>query len=391
MIQIKLKLIEPLHLAASHTVSPTASTLEFIPGTALRGALAKKYLDQKGCVAEDENFQNWFLKEGVRFGSLTPLGNSLSYKLASEPLPLTAFTCKLYPGFRSDDFANHGVRDMLFEFMKGEDDFPDDRCYHENCESHLVPFNGFYFSDSSYGKISIYKRLETRTAIDSMTETAAQRQLYSLEVLEEGQIFGGSIELETREQELAFKAMLLGDDAEIRLGAARTRGFGLAKIFEAKLSGPADKMLENLSERIKNFNDHALHTRSIGCKGNSLCFALTLRSDCILVDEYLRCQGIVTPQALGFYVHPALAQATPLAAFCRTRLVDGWNAAQKNPRPTEAAICSGSVFVFGINASPEELAGYLVNLEKYGMGERRQEGYGRVTVCDPFHLQEGQR
>ena len=387
MISIKLKLLKPLHLAASHTVAPMASTLDYSPGTAVRGALAQKYLDQPG-QAEDQDFKNWFLADEVRFSPLLPLGTSQKYASACEPLPLTAFKCKLYPGFKTRDAGNHGVRDMLFEFIRGHGRLPDDRCESQGCESHLIPADGFYAPDG--GLIEIRKHLETRTAIDSQTETAAQQQLFSLEVLEEEQVFGGSIDLASIEQEQLFTQKLMREGLELRLGAARTRGLGLAQIIQVSTIASLPASQKTLAARLTAFSEYAINDQQIECD-KRLCFVLTLVSDCVIRDEFLRFGGTITPQVLGRYVHPALANASLLGAFTRTRMVDGWNAAQKNPRPTEIAICAGSVFAFGIDAAAPELAAYLQYLERDGLGERTQEGYGRLVIDHEFHKQEGQR
>ncbi|MHC1733397.1 MAG: RAMP superfamily CRISPR-associated protein [Bacteroidales bacterium] len=386
MIRITLESIEPLHLATSHTVSPTASTLDFIPGTALRGALAQQYLDQHG-TAEDKRFNNWFLADQVHFGPLNPLGKTTQPAVSSSVIPLTAFSCKLHEGFRAENPHHHGVRDILFEFLKGEKALPNDRCYQTECDAHLIPFGGFY-SKSPLKKIKVYKRFENRTAIDANSETAAEKQLYSLEVLEEHQNFSGVIELGSSEEEAEFRKVMLTEQCQIRLGAARTRSLGLTEIVETRLE-QRKTSLEPLTQRIEVFDKYAKSKMDLG--EQDVCFALTLLSDCILQDAYFRYRGVISPEDLARYVHKELMAVKPLGTFCRTRQIDGWNAAQKNPRPTEISISAGSVFVFKTRMSADALAKSLMYIERDGIGERTQEGFGSVSINDSFHMLEGQR
>jgi CRISPR-associated protein Csx10 len=72
--------------------------------------------------------------------------------------------------------------------------------------------------------------------------------------------------------------------------------------------------------------------------------------------------------------------------------VTGWNIALKLPKEDEVAISKGSVFLFvtkpGETISEPEvkpLSDLLEQIEKSGIGERRNEGFGKVRICDEFH------
>ena len=48
----------------------------------------------------------------------------------------------------------------------------------------------------------------------------------------------------------------------------------------------------------------------------------------------------------------------------------------------------GSVFLLGYTGTPDDtLWQALANIENNGIGERRQEGFGEVTIADPFHME----
>jgi CRISPR-associated protein Csx10 len=69
--------------------------------------------------------------------------------------------------------------------------------------------------------------------------------------------------------------------------------------------------------------------------------------------------------------------------------VSGWNIAHGLPRPDDLAIVAGSVAVFSApRGSRNVVIDCLKLVEARGIGERIQEGFGRVIVSHPFHLQE---
>ncbi|MFQ6028577.1 MAG: hypothetical protein ACE5Q6_13910, partial [Dehalococcoidia bacterium] len=83
-IRLQARLLAPVHLAARHTQSNFAATLEYIPGTALRGAMAALYQNREDLrkevdtrLAPDrrgfEDYFSWlFLSEAVQFPNLYP-------------------------------------------------------------------------------------------------------------------------------------------------------------------------------------------------------------------------------------------------------------------------------------------------------------------------------
>jgi CRISPR-associated protein Csx10 len=66
----------------------------------------------------------------------------------------------------------------------------------------------------------------------------------------------------------------------------------------------------------------------------------------------------------------------------------GWNAAHGLPRQDEWAVTRGSVYAYlyeGDASGQAALQERLRDLEARGLGARRNEGFGRVVVCDDFH------
>ena len=76
-----------------------------------------------------------------------------------------------------------------------------------------------------------------------------------------------------------------------------------------------------------------------------------------------------------------------VCAFNNTKEVLGWNAAWGLPKEKEMAIEKGSVFFFKYNGDDVEgLLQSLKDVEIKGIGLRKEEGFGRVYICDSFHI-----
>lgn len=76
-----------------------------------------------------------------------------------------------------------------------------------------------------------------------------------------------------------------------------------------------------------------------------------------------------------------------ICAFNAVREILGWNAAWGLPKEKELAIEKGSVFFFKFEGDDvERLLRSLKDIERKGIGLRKEEGFGRAYICDSFHL-----
>lgn len=386
MIGLTVQSLEPLHLSKNHTVSQIARTLDYIPGSTFRGALAAEYLTQNGSK-EDERFRRWFMGETTRFNPLYP---SFESRAISWVLPSSAFRCKSHPGFLKPPEC-HGIKDMLLELLGPT---PQDRCNYQHhptqpvCSSALIVKNGFYAGKPGNEElVEPSKRFITQTALDNRRESASAGQLFTLEVIEENQFFTGSIILNSLDEEKEFLDWLRNTDCLLHIGSARTRGHGQIKLLlpdnvEEKNCVPDEK---SLLEKLKNFDKEVKAVLPTDKEGFYFC--ITLLSDTILYDDFLQGCEKLDSSGLGRYIHTDLELAQPISTFCRNHLVDGWNAVQRLPKQAELAIAAGGVFLFFIQADINQLVECLKWVEIDGLGERRAEGFGNVVINHPFHLE----
>ena len=117
----------------------------------------------------------------------------------------------------------------------------------------------------------------------------------------------------------------------------------------------------------------------------------------ILQDDFLRYRGVIDAQNLVAVINsptedtPIIHQSDVTSVYHAARLehITGWQELWGTPRFKECAIATGSVFLFGLSHEPDDVLWHkLFTLEEEGMGERRADGFGRVMLSDPFHLQE---
>ena len=118
MIRIRLQLtaLAPLSFSARRGApSSFTDTLNYLPGTTLRGAAAAGYLRNLGAPS-DQRFRDLFAGDGILFSNLLPQLKADKSQGVAHVLPATARSCKAYRGFlddRSEDEPTHGVGDIL--------------------------------------------------------------------------------------------------------------------------------------------------------------------------------------------------------------------------------------------------------------------------------------
>jgi CRISPR-associated protein Csx10 len=407
---MELRTLSPLAIAARPTTPglPTEGQ-RHVPGTTFRGALAGKLL-RDGVDPDSDRFRSLFLEGRVRYGNLYPVsrGSGLEQEMDhSLPLPATAASCKWQPGFKETDVSmevGHGVRDTLVAHLAADQEAPSECCRAE-CEADLVPFVGFYETDGTgiFPMASAGARLISRTAMDSHLGAAKGGALYTVEAVNENQAFSGFLELDSSLAERVKEAV---DGVRLRLGSDRTRGLGDVRVASVvpvdephlRLQKPVERRLAVFTELLEGAGGLALELRrEAGLQGDDwVVFPVTLHSGAVVVDEYLRYQTHLDDGALRMAARcwPDSGPRWPhdlrlVRAFTSTSLRAGWNSAHGLPKPRDPIIHRGSVFAFAAPAHERDgLVSCLRQLEQSGVGRRRDEGFGQVIVCHPFHLQE---
>ena len=396
-LSIKVTLESPILTGGRKPSGQAVEAVNYIRGGLIRGAIAKALLTDLENNEPDDDFRQLFLNdEAGIFRNCTP---------GSKVLPATAASCKDFSGFhKADDKEKHGIFDTLLERIVSE---KADWMYQPNCpkcNGRVEAQGGFYTkSESIFTKKELNTRLLTRVAINRQRKVAEDELLYHLTAIDPIIV---KKKKETSQDEVKSEKVILHGSARIpsslvnkvdrtlqqkvkRLGGGSSRGLGKVCIDVDK-----QQSSDTLSKRIKVFNEGLqtvwqsyadLPNTEIGAFEGTY-FSLNLQSDAILTaeDGWQRSMGLTAPMLKE--IAGCKTDVTLVRSFASYDYVSGWNAAWGLPKETDLVTKMGSIFVFHTPDIDKWLS-KLQKLENIGIGNRREEGFGQVLICDPFHLQ----
>ncbi len=416
-ITLPVQASSPLAIRSDHSPDGSA-TARFIPGSTLMGSLAAAHRLLRS--ERTDEFAALFLQERVSYPVLSPaLFKNSSYGIHTSnlpvmPLPRTAQSCKRFPGFgvlRGEDSteARHGIRDSLldwsvFSLLARENSTISTLLApleeHEACHCHqtLAHVSGYYRRDRHHPELRMkaesHTHWQTHTGINRDWGVVEEGILYSREVFDEDMRFWGQVLLPEDEQlGVTFKTFVEEANKEgiLRIGTGRTRGLGCIEI--PKLIEEEKPEREQFAERLRKFDDKVKEkVQAIQAQKSAndfqFYFAITLYSPAILCDAFLRYRTTLDTETLtGLLQHPS-AVITAIYQSVSIERITGWNELWGTPRPNDYALETGSTFLF---ASSQPLDNQMVHalfaLEETGIGRRRPEGFGRICISDPFHLE----
>jgi len=331
-LTFRLRLLQPVlatQVGAGEENSSTAQ--QYIPGSALRGAVIREYLHQhpQEDIAESEDGRKLFFG-----GKVCYLNAYLADASGKRMLP-TPYSWRVpkngetNPVIQIVDFA-----------IAPQVDLPNPK--RPSGEYVVINDQGVVNLQSPKRFIQVHNGSDQR-----MTKQAGQSFVFRYDALAKDQTFIGTIISQDQASLEAIKTLL--DSKIIMLGGSLGAEYGQVQVEAVQLlaswqevtnaSAPADDIV-----------------------------TITLLSDAIIRGED------------GQYhldLAPVLGKVHPLRAFTNHRIVGGFNKKWGLPLPQSIAIQAGSVFVYSASAVKPELR---ASLEENGIGERKIEGFGRIAV-----------
>lgn len=402
----------PLAIGQRKPGGSVSEAMDYIPGAAIRGAIAAKILGQSSSpptVDTDGNgddFHKLFLNEHAAvfqnaYPAIAKTGDD-HYEARSEVclLPATALSSKTDSGFKpSPNSSKSGVFDSLIDgfcaraqgLFYEPNDLQGDR---------IEPFSGFYSKkDEIYYAHTTSKRLLTRVGINRRRATAQADILYSIEVLDEVQgkrnpesmVYRSSILLQDDDLAEQLHQFLCHNHAQLRFGGAASRGLGHVEIT-AEIN-TVQFPTEALKHRIAKFNQK-LQNRwkfwaalgSTPAPTEHTFFTVNLQADAILTEQWKRTMVIselMLHQFAGIETNDS--SLTLHTSYSGYDYRSGWNAAWGLQKDVELMTKMGGVFLFSTK-QPDLWYEKLAALELWGVGDRTSEGLGQIQICDEFHL-----
>jgi CRISPR/Cas system CSM-associated protein Csm3 (group 7 of RAMP superfamily) len=226
-------------------------------------------------------------------------------------------------------------------------------------------------SENGWSVVKIKRRTITRTARDHASGRSADRQLFSLEVVDP--VLEDSAPQNTGR--LRFYVPVSGSHEQLALilkaasrglvvGGDRSRGYGRLRLVEVQTEPP----LSTLEQR------HGSWVELVGRLG-----VPTPESTGVLLA--------VGPLALSHERFMTALDEVGLRlkeGVARRHIHGGWNVRVHLPRSLSGQYLPGSTFIVQTGGSSALPA--LAELEEKGLGPGRPDGWGRLIACHPIHV-----
>lgn len=414
-LQVTIHASAPLLIGEKSGLSNFEQTRDFIPGSALRGAVARRalrectqpdYKDNHNACPDRARCPFWqiFGEDDVYFGNAYAGG-----VWPVQPLPLTVHTCKYSPGIPEADTDQahkeaHGVWDTMLERLTHEclsdpqfpfrerllpeigQDIPSLPAwtYKEicpKCHEAAQPADGYYIPGNplaAAGHIPVSRQVHV--GINRARFAAEDSLLFTQESLDtRGTRINFFAQVSAPEEKIEIlKEYLNGEHA---LGRGRSRGYGSVRVDAApQAASDLDSRLFEMQLAARGIlrNWRSAAPEKIPENFAVQLFSLTLSSPAIL-ENFGRPHLVATPQEIG------IPEAFLLRAWTKPVTVSGWDVAAGLPRRTRQAAAAGSVYLFAV-PNGQEILPALALLENNGLGEERVRGFGQLQVCAPIHI-----
>ena len=361
-IHISLKPVSPLLIGTHTTQSNFRDTQCVIPGSVMRAAFARSICEIDGTSdASKEGIVNILPDDKL---TLFPnMRNELSKfhfstlhtDIQKAPYPLTMRKCKF--------IKTHKKIDLLAALLNGEDK----SC--PECGGRLdkvEAFEDFFNSRDDLPKRTI---TSTHSEIDKFRGTTKDKRLYTIRAIAPGEVvFEGTVSgnIDLSEISVLFQNKL-------RIGAKITSGFGECEVDFEPVN---EKLDDNLMDRIKKF---------IKLINGRYLIPITLMSDAIVAlndpgdnEEY---------DYLGAYEY----LFTPFKleyAIVNTHIWRGFDTSVKGRviDIQKYMLQAGSVFVIKADITDDLVINKLIELERCGIGNNKEDGYGSIRIAHEAHI-----
>jgi CRISPR-associated protein Csx10 len=339
----------------------SAISHSYIPGSLLRGALVSLYLGNEGrgrrafdAVADSEA-RAIFVTNETRFLHAYPISES-----GQRALPLSF-------AWRYNKEDHHTEEDKYWKVYDLSRSAPP-KCFHEQEISH--PFVCWNSGVAEF--LSPARQINVHTQRDARKgrATGESGTIYRYDALASGLRLQGLV-IATPGLAQTLRELLPLNQA-LWLGRARRAGYGETKVIEV--------------ETLDYWRESEIGAPSAIEAGEEL--RVTFVSDALLRNEFG--QASMDPRrALAAALSTPADSLTllPERSWADSKIAGGFNRKWGLPLPQAAVISAGSVFTYRTSDSID--ANALFEIEREGIGERRNEGFGRVLV-NWLQGQEGQ-
>lgn len=329
-IRYHIEALSPL-LFTSNTGDPNmVSTLDYIPGTHLRGLFANEYIRKnnlKDKAEQDEKFCRWFLKGDVKFlNAYIATKGENGQDIQHYPIPISI----------QQEKHNEGI---YHDLLLNEEQLPDTKYEPGYCR----------LGEEYIYRLSVKKSLNFHHARDRERGASKKEGIFNYESIDDGQVFEGFI---IGSEEDLKDLINTVPEGIYYLGRSRNNQYGKVR-FQILNKEP-----EDFASVIKGLEIEP---------GDAV---LTLISDTIIYNEngFSVVDVREFEKAIGCKVKKAFIRATEEEGF-----ISKWRLKTPQERCFKAGSC------FKIEIKDEDIP-RLKELQKKGIGEMTYAGFGRFVI-----------
>jgi CRISPR-associated protein Csx10 len=329
---------------------------DYILGSMIRGALIGRYLRQNNIkhtddILDAQRFPNikrlFFDASKTRYLNAYPVDID---KKRTLPIPFSWYKNKGEEFSEDDDTP-------VYDFSKISIDDRD-----EDLSPKLLEEKFCTVSDSDVLLYRVKRRINIHNQRDRKRGkgTDSNGAVFSYDAIDAGQTFQAVILCDSEKDKIIIESLL--ELKDIWFGGSQSAGYGHTKIELIPDNSNWSEVEIDLSTRFKQ-KEYLI---------------ITLLSNAILRNECGQCvaEPEVLRQQLSKYLKKEL-EFQENGIYASSVIVGGFNRKWGLPLPQTPALAAGSVFVFQkADVNVEQLQ----QLEEQGIGERRIEAFGRVTV-----------
>lgn len=364
VITYHIELLEPVLVTGLEGDPNSAVTYPFLPGSVLRGALIGRYLRQLGRDELGAEPASWDLERRLFLSGVThflngyPVQSYNGKKLRSLPSPRSWHRPKEERQYNPAPCVSGGEHPSVYckDFAIELPEIEDTTQWVTAGKEFLVAEeqSPFFVEPLRQVRIETSRHRDYGRARAGGTEDEPTGAVYRYEALAADQTFAAHIICDDGDAE-QLGALIEG---VFYLGGARSADYGRSRLM----------LIE--TQELTNWSETA-HAELPQDELRENTAIITLLSD--LLWRNLYGQYAVDPHALADHLKLKLDRA-----FVRACEIGGFNRKWGLPLPQASAFQMGSVLVFK-NVPPED----MTQLKQYaivGLGDRREDGFGRIAV-----------
>ena len=369
-------------------------SLEHIPGGVLRAALSREivmacpYYNQNSSKKYWVEYKNEKECTSCRYKNLCKNFSEIKigelYPQNSKNYPLTAMRCKENSEHKAFDTLSEKLIRKIYKDDKNLNQI-DSGC--PECKKRVERCSGLFLEKNGVQKdVEVVNLLITKNAINPYMRTAKDGILYTLDAGSTKVMIGDE------ERDLYFEGIIEGDDIKSELeniyslyiGAYNTAGFG--KFVIDVVDEYKEDDIKSLKNRLQKFNIKINSEKKI-------YVPITLESDAYInlpIENDKKLCEISKDEYIKIYEN-SLKEISELGKIFYINFLSdtrrGFDTSKENVkfRKAKKVIKSGGVIVLEIDKDKIDYS-KLLNIQNNGIGENKIHGFGKIKICDEFHL-----